>query len=385
MKFGGAALADAAGFRRVVGLVRGQLARRPVVVVSAIAGATDALLAAAAAAAAGLGERAVADLAARHRALAHELGVGAAAVDDALAQLGAAADALQRDGCVTPRNRDAVLAAGERCSARLLAAALAAAGVPAQALDAGHAGFVTDSVHGAATPQPDEPRMRAAIAAAVGVPVVEGFVGRDPHGAITTLGRNGSDWSAAWFAAALAADELQVWKDVAGVCVADPRLVPAAATLPTLPPAAALALAACGARIVHPRALALAAARGLPLVVRGVGSPADPGTRIAADAPPVAGVAAIGHDAPGDLSPDDGFAALRAAARMHGGALVGLVGQPGWLQHHIAGPAAAALAVAGVRVLASDALPDGAAIAFAVPAADVARSVALLHRRFFAA
>jgi aspartate kinase len=385
MKFGGAAVADAAGIRRVVALVQAERPRAPVVVVSALAGATDALLAAAAAAAAGAGDDAVAGLVARHRAVARDLGLPAAVVDEAFAGLADLARGLRLVGAVAPRLRDEFAAYGERASARLVAAALSAAGTPAVALDAGMAGVVTDDRFGAATAQPDAQRMRAAVAAAAGVPVVEGFVGRDARGFVTTLGRNGSDVTAALFAQALGAEELQIWKDVAGVCAADPRVVPQARRLFALPPAAALALAACGSRIVHPAALAHAAAGGVPIVVRGVATPADPGTRIAAAAPAAVGVLAIGHDEPGDRSaPAPGFAALRATAAARGGALVGLVGEPGALAGQAAA-AASALTAGGVPVFAADSLPAGEAVAFAVPAAAVHRAVALLHARFLAA
>lgn len=384
MKFGGAAVADAAGIRRTAALVRAELPRAPVVVVSALAGVTDALLAAAEAAAAGAGEQAVAAIVARHRAVAGELAIAPRGLDDALAGLVADARALARAARVTPAARDAFLAHGERCSAQLLAAALVAEGVPAEALDAGAAGLCTDDHHGAARPRPDAARMRAAIAATAGVAVVQGFVGRTAQGAITTLGRNGSDLTAALFAQALGADEIQVWKDVPGVCVADPRLVPRARRIAAMTPASALALAACGSRIVHPGALACAAAAEIPLVVRGVASPGDPGTRIAADAPSPRGVLAIGHAGPGDEAAVEAFAALRATAAASGGGLVGLVGEPAALAEAVA-PAARALAQAGVGVHAADSSPAGDAIAFAVPAAEVHRSVALLHDRFFRA
>jgi aspartate kinase len=387
MKFGGAAVADAAGIRRVVALVQaGRSAGPVVVVVSALAGATDALLAAAADAAAGAGDHAIAALMARHREVAHGLGLSPAIVADAFTGLVDLARGLRLVGSVAPRLRDEFVAHGERASARLVAAALRAAGTPAQALDAGNAGVVTDDRFGAASPRADAARMRAAVAAAEGVPVVEGFVGRDARGFVTTLGRNGSDVTAALFAQALGAIELQVWKDVAGVCAADPRVVPQAQRLAAMTPACALALAACGSRIVHPDALALAAAAGVPVVVRGIATPDDPGTRIAADAPAPVGVQSIGHGEPGDpAAPADGFAALRATAAARGGALVGLVGAPAFLAAHGVAAAARALAEGGVSVLAADALPGGEAAAFAVPADRVRRAVALLHQRFFAA
>ncbi|MBM3973494.1 MAG: aspartate kinase [Planctomycetes bacterium] len=385
MKFGGAAVADASGIRRVVALVQAVQASGPVVVVSALAGATDALLAAATAAA-GAGDQAIGPLVAHHRAVARGLGLPPATVDDVFVGLADLARGLRLVGAVTPRLRDEFVAHGERASARLVAAALRAAGTPAQALDAGQAGVVTDDRFGAANPRADATRMRAAVAAAAGVPVVEGFVGRDARGFVTTLGRNGSDVTAALFAQALGAAELQIWKDVAGVCAADPRVVPQAQRLRALTPACALALAACGSRIVHPDALALAAQAGVPIVVRGVATPDDPGTRIATDAPAPEGALAIGHVEPGDpVAPTDGLATLRALAAAHGGALVGLVGAPSFLVADGVAAAARSLAEGGVPTLAADALPAGDAIAFAVPADRVRAAVALLHQRFFAA
>ena len=208
------------------------------VVVSALAKVTDALLAVARLAERGEAEAvgdAVRALRARHEAMATlvraperraEL-VGA--LDAAFGELEAVAHALAVVRDVSPRSCDALVAVGELASSRIVAAALADAGLPAAWLDAREL-LVTDAAHGGATPDRDRHRRAAARA---GAPAArEGPGGRhgrirrrDASGATTTLGRGGSDYSAALFGAGLEAQEIQIWTDVDGMLTADPRLV----------------------------------------------------------------------------------------------------------------------------------------------------------------
>jgi aspartate kinase len=429
MKFGGTSVGDARSIRQVVELVRAQLDRRPVVVVSAHAGVTDALLRLADAAPAG--DAGTGPIEARHQAVLHELGLPATLLEPLLADLREVARGLRQVGATGLRERDLLASFGERCSVRTVAAALRQAGVAATPVDAFAAGLRTDSSFGRAQAELDDGRLAAALAAVAGVPVVTGFLGVDPHGCITTLGRNGSDYTAALVGYAIDAEEIQLWKDVDGVRTADPRLVPAARPVAAMSFDEACELSAFGSRVVHPAAMLPALRKRIPLCVRSTRTPAAPGTRIDA-ACARAPVRAIAHRDGialvtvqssrwldqhellarvfADLAAaqcDTGPVAVGAggvtlavdASRLrallprlvrHGEveelrdhALVALVGTPAALGSAGVAGVAATLAEGGITLRCAAHGAGGSTFAFAVPADDLARAVALLHDRFF--
>jgi len=310
LKFGGTSVADAAALQRVAGVVqRAHRSARPVVIVSALAGVTDALLAAADAAAHGDVERMQPQLAAlleRHAEIAGRLASpdGNRGIQ---AVLGRArpelADLLRRVAGEPERRpalRDEIAAYGERLSAALLTAVLLAADVPARYVDARHC-LITDAAPGRATPLlPDtEQRTRAELAPLLEhrlVPVLGGFIGATLEGVTTTLGRGGSDYSAALVGAALAAAEIQIWTDVSGVLTADPRVVPSAGTIPSLSYAEAAELAYFGAKVLHPKTIQPAMERDIPVRICNSHAPGDPGTMVTARGDVRAGaVKAIAH------------------------------------------------------------------------------------------
>src|SRR5690606_1051708 len=242
LKFGGTSVADVAAIGRVARIVRGARGgARPVVVTSALGGVTDGLLAAVRTASGGDADaalRAAEDLLERHRAVADALlgADGRAELGEALERAAAHLGELcrvMRDHPGTRRAlRDEVVSYGERLSSRLLALALREAGVPATRIDA-RACIRTDEAYTRAEPLRQEteactrdvllPELEAGR-----VPVLGGFIGSTLDGATTTIGRGGSDHSAALVGAALGAREIQIWTDVNGFLTADPRLVPAA-------------------------------------------------------------------------------------------------------------------------------------------------------------
>ncbi|MFK7738982.1 MAG: aspartate kinase [Planctomycetota bacterium] len=300
MKFGGTSVGGAAAIRQVVGVVRSQVAasavRRAVVVVSAHAGVTDALLDAAHAAAGGGGQDEVEAIVARHRDILAGLDLEPDLLDPLLAELRDLARGLRLVGETTAKVADALLSYGERLSARVVAAALAAAGTAAVAVDAFDAGLRTDAAHGRARPLADDGRIRRYLDKLKGVPVVTGFIAADEQGNITTLGRNGSDYSAALFGVAISAEEIQVWKDVDGVHTADPRLVPDARPIERMSFAEVADLASFGSKVLHPAAMVPAMQAGIPIYVRNTLRPEAAGTRIDAEpdgAPPI--VRAVAH------------------------------------------------------------------------------------------
>ena len=311
MKFGGTSVQDAAAIRRLGAIVRAHAARRPVVVVSALSRVTDELSALAARAEDGVVTGEMEDRAGtlidRHQQEAAALVGG-----EALERLSAALDAARREirlligimaahpGTRRPL-RDELLSWGERLSSQLVAEALAADGLPSRWVDARQC-IRTSEEHGRAEPLMDATRqaVHAALGPALaegGIPVLGGFIGATPGGATTTLGRGGSDFSAALVGAALDASEIQVWTDVSGFLTADPRVVPSARSIPRLSYDEAAELAYFGARVLHPRTLHPAVERGIPVRVCNSMAPDSASTLIdAAGAVPAAsGVKAVAH------------------------------------------------------------------------------------------
>ena len=290
MKFGGSSVSDADRIRAAGEIVRGRLARKPVVVVvSAFRGVTDELLGLAKDALRGDLSR-LAPLRKRHEDTAAALGVDFAPCRPLFDELESLVKGVSLLKELTPRTLDHAGSFGERLSSRLIAAAWAKAGLTARAVDAPDAGLLTDARFGAANPLPEaDAAIRAALGGASDLPVVTGFIGRAPSGDIATLGRNGSDYSATILGAALGAEVIEIWSDTDGVMTADPRLVPAAKPLAELTFDEAGELAYYGGKVLHPHTLVPAVKKGIPVGVLNTFKPDHPGTRIA---PARAGAAA---------------------------------------------------------------------------------------------
>ena len=301
-KFGGTSVGDAAAIRRTAGIVRGRIAQQPVVVVSALAGTTNALLSVAEQAASGnlvVAIATVQQLRERHLAAVTELvGAGADAEDLAatesmlLDELAHLAEALSVLGHVTPRSLDAIASFGEQLSAPMVTAAFRKEGIDAVLVDARKV-LVTDAQFGRAEPQPD--RIIAAaqehllpIIRRGAVPVLGGYIGATADGVTTTLGRGGSDYSASLLGSALEADAIEIWTDVDGMLTADPRVVRGAKLIEHIRFDEAAELASFGAKVLHPNTIAPAVRRGIPVFIFNSMNPGGAGTRITADAPRLA-------------------------------------------------------------------------------------------------
>ncbi|MEM0963108.1 MAG: bifunctional aspartate kinase/homoserine dehydrogenase I [Bacteroidota bacterium] len=291
-KFGGTSVATPDRIRRVVDLVAGSPGGRHVVVVSALGGVTDDLLAALDAALGRTGHvEAVAAIRQRHEDAADRLATPEdrvplqKALDARLDELADLLDGVSLLREATDRTRDAVLATGERLSAPLVAAAFRASGHEAVALDGADL-IRTDGTFGAASVDPATTRQlaQAALAEVPGdaVAVVTGFIGSTATGVTTTLGRSGSDYTATILAGALDADACVIWTDVAGVYTADPRLVPEAQPLPRLSYREAAELAYFGAQVLHPRTMLPAERAGIPILIKSTLDPDEAGTVISA-------------------------------------------------------------------------------------------------------
>ena len=296
MKFGGTSVGSAAAIRQVVDIVRENLTAGAelAVVVSAMSGVTDQLLASAQAAAAGQQSRYMrinADMRAKHVAVLEELMAKESqrlAVAAELEQLFQAhlelCAAIRILGEATPRICDAIVSFGERLSSRMITAIMTAQGLRAKQFDSS-CFVITDSNFQDADPLWDETELRAheqllpALRAGI-TPVITGFIGATPDGIITTLGRGGSDFCAAIIAACLDSDELIIWTDVDGVMTTDPRLDSRARVLPYISYQEIGELAFYGAKVLHPKTVQPIVTRSIPLRVRNTFKPAHVGTRI---------------------------------------------------------------------------------------------------------
>lgn len=390
LKFGGTSLAETSGVQRAVRLV-GERARRgppPVVVVSAPAGVTDGLerLALTAAGANGDGgdpeavRRGLGRILRRHRSLLDEAASGEeaerAGLERFLRELRRRVDDARSTDRCPPELRDEILSFGERLCAPIVAAALRTRGVPAEVRPA-RGLLVTDDAFGRARVRrgPTDEAVRRQLAGRDSVQVVPGFVGATAGSRTTTLGRGGSDYTAAVLGAALGADTVEIWTDVGGVMTADPRVVPEARRLPAVGYEEMWALSHFGARVVHPEAVRVAREAGMTLRVRDSSRPGEPGTRVRSesggDAGPALAVASTGPILPGSRA-EGGTRARLAVVGVRDGRL-------GALRERLS----AALEEEDVRLLSAERVDVGSTLLLDVPWRRQNRAVSVVHRSLF--
>jgi aspartate kinase len=299
MKFGGTSVQDSKAIERVASIVKERLALRPVVVVSAMAKVTDQLLAMSKAA--GAGDRKTAlklcrALQERHYDTAGEL-LGTALFSDFHSELGGEFENLEEllrgisaVGELTPRTNDHVAAYGEMLSSKIVAAAFAAKGLPSKHVDSREC-LVTDGAHMKAVPlfaETDE-NLRIKVQPLLDkgcVPVMGGFIAATKAGVTTTIGRGGSDYSAAIFGAGLNAERIEIWTDVDGMMTTDPNLCPDAKRIRVISFEEAAELAYFGAKVLHPATVLPAVQKNIPVYILNSKNPTCEGTRITATAPP---------------------------------------------------------------------------------------------------
>ncbi len=257
-------------------------------------------------------------------------------------------------GELTPRALDAISGMGEQMSVRILAAYLRQQGQPAEAIDATEL-IVTDDNFQAAVPimtltrEKTLARLRPLLQQGI-IPIITGFIGATTQGIPTTLGRGGSDYTAAILGEVLHADEVWIWTDVDGVMTADPRLVPTAVSIPQLSYREVSELAFYGARVLHPKTMRPCVENDIPLRIKNTFNPDHPGTVIVPDA---------------NATSNGGIKAVTAIKNL---ALItvagkGMLGVPG-----IAARTFGAVAQASVSVLLISQASSEQSICFAVPA-----------------
>jgi aspartate kinase len=293
MKFGGTSVEDPAAIRRTADIVAGRVAqgKQPVVVVSAMAKVTDQLLRAAETAVEGdrAGALAISSrLRVRHRDTAAELLKDSAALVDEIDQKFDSLDEILRGLAaileLTPRVTDLIVSYGELLSSRMVAATFRELGLNAAHVDARQI-IITDSQFQKAIPQDAIIDKKAAekllpLLAEGHVTVMGGFIASNEAGISTTLGRGGSDFTAALIGGALAAEAIEIWTDVDGIMTADPRVCPDAYRVKVISFEEAAELAYFGAKVLHPATILPAVKKNIPVLVLNSRNAACEGTRI---------------------------------------------------------------------------------------------------------
>ncbi len=299
MKFGGTSVGDARAMQRVIEIVKKEQLRSPVVVLSAISGATNALLKAAHFAQQGELDESVQvlnQLLERHVTIAENLIDHRPTVQQLILTFKHRIEELRNLcsgiailGELTNRSLDVIASTGEQFSSHIVSEAFRAQGVPVELVNA-QSFMITDEQFASAVPQFDQinelvPQKLKPILESGKIVVTQGFVGATVSGKTTTLGRGGSDYSAAIIGAAMDADEIQIWTDVDGILTTDPRIVPNAQKLSVVSFREAAELAYFGAKVLHPSTISPAVQKNIPVIVLNSMRPESTGTHIISDPP----------------------------------------------------------------------------------------------------
>ncbi|MBN1231623.1 MAG: aspartate kinase [Anaerolineales bacterium] len=294
MKFGGTSVGSPEAINQVIEIVRKAKYQgdNVIIVSSALAGITNLLIQAANDAAHGKTDglnKSMDEIHTRHMEIFStfcqdnlEKQEVQESIENLISHFANVCQAIAIIGEASPRAMDAVASLGERMSVRIIAAALNQQGIPAQPVDASEI-IVTDNRYQAAIPllektnQKTNKKLSTLLAEGL-VPVVTGFVGATEDGIITTLGRGGSDYSAALIGVAMSADEVLIWTDVDGVMTADPRLTPDAQSIPVITYKEVSELAYFGAKVLHPKTIRPVVEANISLRILNTFNPEHPGT-----------------------------------------------------------------------------------------------------------
>lgn len=297
MKFGGTSVQDAAAMRNAVEIVSSRLDRAPIVVVSAMARVTDMLLRIAEAAKARRLDNALAmieEVRDRHLTTASELLDGTELlhgvereIEERIEEIEKLARSVSTLGELTPRTQDSIVSFGERLSSVIVAAAMREGALEAELVDSREF-IVTDDRFTKAAPLMEATAKRTRevllpLIKAGRLPVAQGFIGSTEDGVTTTIGRGGSDYSAALIGAGLGAEAIEIWTDVDGLMTADPRIVPGAHRIRVISFAEASELSYFGAKVLHPSTVLPAVERGIPVHIYNTLNPSCEGTLIVAE------------------------------------------------------------------------------------------------------
>lgn len=280
MKFGGSSVKDAEMVQKVASLIQERIKENPVVVLSAVKGTTDALLAAVEEAKTQIW-KSYEWIVSQHTTILAELGLSEQTIAQELAELKEALDVIARSKDTSAKMLDYILFFGERLSVNIMAAYLEEKGTTAKPYLSGDVGVLTDSSFGNARLHDDAYGLiKDAISKITDIPIITGFGGKDGAGEFTTFARGGSDYVAAILGAAIDAKEIQIWTDVDGVMTADPRFVEKTQSIPLLSFDEASQLAYFGAKVLHPKTIWPAIEKNIFVSVLNTYNPTHRGTKI---------------------------------------------------------------------------------------------------------
>ncbi len=382
MKFGGTSIGSVDAMAQAIAIIESVRKDWPqvVVVVSALSGVTNMLLEGAALAAQGHRDiylEAATELSARHTDFAERfLPSGQrqeqlkTQLNTLIAEFSNLCQAIVILGEATPRALDAIAGLGEKMSARVLAAALEEKGIRAEAVDAQDL-IVTDEQFQSAIPDFEASKGKAMdglnrLLSSSAIPVVTGYIGATREGIPTTLGRGGSDYSAAILGTILSANQVWIWTDVDGVMTADPRIIPEAHAIAELTFREVAELSYFGAKVLHPRTIRPVIEKGIALLVCNTFAPGNPGTRI---------VRERRIEKPGEIKAITGIRDLQLVT-VEGRGMMGVVG--------VAARTFKAVAETGTSVPLITQASSEQSICFAVPQDASARVCARLEKEFAA-
>lgn len=285
MKFGGSSVGDAERIKNVCNIIKSKLDEKPIIVLSAVQGITDRLIETATKAANDDDvSKELEEIRQKHNKILKDLGLDESLVDSQLEGFDKVIDKIFVMKRTSPELMDEVQSFGERMSVRIVAAYLNKIGIKAKAFDAYDLGFITTPDYGKAEPLPDtEEKISKEIKKIKDIPIITGFIGKDSARNITTLGRGGSDYTAAVLGAAMN-DVIEIWTDVNGIMTADPRVVKEAKTIDQISFNEASELAYFGARVLHPKTIWPAIKKNLPVKVLNSFEPSHKGTTIVNEA-----------------------------------------------------------------------------------------------------
>ena len=342
MKFGGSSVRDADRIRNVASIIKSEAVKDDIaVVLSAMKGITDGLINCAVLAEQGdlSYKTAAAEISNRQKATFRELIAEGTetpafeALEQMLTELNEILLGVSMVKECSKRSMDLIVSFGERMNNSVVAAYLRSTGFEAEFVDTREI-ILTDSSYGSARVDYKESysRIRTRLAEAAGVPIITGFIGANEEGVTTTLGRNGSDFTASIIAGAAGASACEIWTDVDGVLSADPRTVERAFVIPEVSYKEAMELSYFGAEVIHPYTMIPAVDKNIPILIKNTMNPTAPGTVIARDITP--------HN-----RPVTGIASIKdiALINIEGS---GMIGTPG-----IASRVFGALADAGINVI----------------------------------
>ena len=281
MKFGGTSVGGAEQIRNVAEIIKNNMGKSPVVVVSAVKGITDKLIELGNAAAQGNGHGILEEIKKKHHEILEKLGLSRLLVEKDLEELSNLLNAARKIKKMDAKALDEFQSFGERMSSKIVAAQLSKNNMEAQAFNAFDLGLITNSDFGNAEPLEEAfGNLDNSIKKMNAIPVITGFIGKTEKGEITTLGRGGSDYTAGIVGAAINAGEIQIWTDVDGIMSADPKIVENARTLEQVSFAEASELAYFGAKVLHPKTIMPAMEKNIPVRVLNTFNPKGNGTLI---------------------------------------------------------------------------------------------------------